>query len=79
VYVVPQSQTDKILPRSKSDWIALVRNVVLVVAMGGAAYGGTSAANESRLDRVEAKVERIESTMDRVIDKLERMEGVERR
>ena len=62
------TDTDKILPRTKHDWIVVVRNAILVVSMAGAAYGGTSAANESRLDRVEAKVERIEAAVDRLLD-----------
>jgi hypothetical protein len=60
--------TDKILPRTKHDWIVVARNVILLLSMAGAAYGGTTAANESRLDRVEAKVERIEAAIDRLLD-----------
>jgi hypothetical protein len=63
--------TDHILPRDKRDWIAVIRNMILVLAMGGAAYGGTTAANETRLDRVESQVQRIEYRLDKVLERLD--------
>jgi phage shock protein A len=82
---MPQQQTDKLLPKTKGDWMAFIRNAILVIAMGGAAYGGTTAANESRIDRLESQVERMEyrgermegqvteltDRLDRVLDRLE--------
>lgn len=57
-----------LVPRNKADFKRLARDVVLLLAMGASAYGGTTAANESRLDRVESKVERIEVQVDRLVE-----------
>jgi hypothetical protein len=67
--------TNKILPRSKPEWLAFARNAILVASMAIAAFTGTAAANETRLDRVESKVERIELQVDRILDKLKESDG----
>lgn len=58
---------EHILPRTRAEWVKFTRNLVLVLAMFGSAYSGTEAANESRLDRLEATVQRIEYQLDKVI------------
>jgi hypothetical protein len=68
---MPKQETGNIIPRTKADVVAFAKNIALVVAILGASFTGTAAANESRIDRIEQRVERIEYRIERVLDALE--------
>jgi hypothetical protein len=60
-----------LIPRTKEDAKKVIRDAAFITAVGVSSFAGITLANEKRLDRVEAQVDRLHVIVERIERKLE--------